>query len=217
MRGSLALLFGLAQVAVAAAAPPVVTVPQEVAGEPAAFVVVKATTTGKWVKYVPLDGGLSVFPSDLLADKTVTVVVASKPGRYRVLAYSGNDDGGAEAVTTVVIGGGVTPITPDPPKDPPVIPAKRLHFMLVYPSDVGVPVDVQKSRDLPVWADIEKAGHSVGVLSYFALKPDAQAKLSGKPLPLVAVWEHTAEGKIRLTDVTKPLPTPDTTVKELLK
>ena len=87
------------------AAPPALTLPPEIPGEPVAFVEVRAKTDGKWVRYVTLDAGLAVFPSSLLSDKTVTVVVAAKPGRYRILAYTGNDDGGAEAITTLVIGG----------------------------------------------------------------------------------------------------------------
>lgn len=220
MRVQAALAWLLAAAALATAAPPTVTLPETVSGEPAAFVVVKAKIDGATAaKFVALDPGLSVFPGGLLKAEDTTVVVAQKAGRYRVLCYSGNADGPSEpAVTTVVIGGAtVPPIGADPPKGPPAQPAKKYHFMLVYPSDVGVPADVRRSHALPAWADIEKAGHTYGVLSYFALKPDAQAKLSGKPLPLVAVWEHTAGGKMALTDTTKPLPADDSQVRELIK
>lgn len=107
-----ALLFAAV---VAQAAPPVVTLPAEVTGEVSAFVVVKAKVEGdtKGVRYVALDSGLSIFPSDLLSDKNALVVVAGRPGRYKVLAYSGNADGPSEPAYTVLLIG-----TPDPPPGP---------------------------------------------------------------------------------------------------
>ncbi len=47
-------------------------------GEVGAFVPVRtAVTDAKAVKFVSLDPGLNLFPADLLADKTATVVTAS--------------------------------------------------------------------------------------------------------------------------------------------
>ena len=95
--------------------------PAEVRGEVAAFVTVVAETTGKTVKFYPLDGGLSVFPAALLANPKATVVVAAKSGTYRLLAYTAAGDVPSDPqICRVVIGNGkpddVKPPTPPPPQ-----------------------------------------------------------------------------------------------------
>lgn len=222
--GAKALLAVLATAAVAFAAPPTLTAPAEVKGEVSAFVVVKATASGaKWVKYVPLDSGLSVFPSDLLADKTVTVVVASKAGRYRVLAYTGNDEGGAETVTTLVIGatGGGTPPTTDPPVKPPV--GDRLHFMIVRPGGVGIRPDleaeVNRILDLPAWKELKWKGdelHTKADWPFTSLKPPEQEKFKNQPMPFLLTWRYSGN-QILLVDGPSKVPTNDAEVRGLLK
>ena len=94
------------------------TLPKEIVGTPGAFIPIKPTTAGKAVKFVSLDPGLNLFPSDLLADKTATVASSVTPGRYRVLAYTALDGAPSEpAITTVVIGGTVPPDVPPDPED----------------------------------------------------------------------------------------------------
>ncbi len=121
------------------AAPPV-TVPSEVQGEVSDFVTIRAKTDGKAVKFVALDPGLRVFPSDLLSDKKATVVTASKPGRYRLLAYSSvKDDPTEPAVVTVVIGG-AAPVPPTPvDPDPPAPKVETFRVLLVYESAAVLP------------------------------------------------------------------------------
>jgi hypothetical protein len=81
----------------------------------AGFVTVTATTEGKLVRFLPLDGGLNVFPSNLLADPKSTVVSAAVPGRYRLLAYSSVADVPTPpAITTIIIG----QVKPDPGPQP---------------------------------------------------------------------------------------------------
>jgi len=81
------------------------SVPPEIRGEVAGFVTVTATTDGKLVRFIPLDPGLNVFPSDLLSDRKSTVVSAALPGRYRLLAYSCVVDVPTPpAITTIIIG-----------------------------------------------------------------------------------------------------------------
>lgn len=122
------------------AAPPV-DVPKEVTGDVGAFVTVRAKTDGKVVRFVPLDGGLNVFPADLLSDKKATVVTASKPGRYRLLAYSSvKDDPTEPAIVTVVIGGAApVPPTPVDPVDPPAPKVETFRVLLVYESAAVLP------------------------------------------------------------------------------
>ncbi len=113
----------------ALAAPPELTLPKEVVGEPGAFVRVKAATTGKTVKWLALDAGLNVFPTDLLKDTRTAVVTAGRAGRYRLLAVTAAADELSDpAVCVVVIGDAPPPGPgpgpgPDPP--PPTDPLAR--------------------------------------------------------------------------------------------
>lgn len=207
MRATTTLLFMLAPLAFAA--PPTLTLPAEVTGEVAAFVTVKATVAGdvKGVKYVPIDAGLSVFPSDLLSDKTVTVVVASKAGRYRVLAYSGNADGPSEpAITTVVIGG-AKPVDP-----PPVSPTDVFYFAVVR-SDQNTQ-EFEALMRLAAWDEWRKAGHVVKDIPISELSPGLARPLT---LPAVMILKKTAEGKWTDTRNNKPMPQTDDAIRGLLK
>jgi len=202
--------------AAAQAAPPVVTVPAEVTGEVAAFVTVKAAVTdAKAVKFVPLDSGLSVFPSGLLSDPTVTVVVAQQAGRFRILCYSGNADGPSEpAVTTVVIGGATAPVIDPKEPDPVVPPTTSLYFAVVRPNGPVAPATAAALR-LPAWDSLRAAGH--------LMKDFEVGKLpTGVPVPstvpAVVTLKRNADGTTwTVLDGSKPLPTSNDQVKDLLK
>jgi len=219
MRGPLALLSVFAAVALATASPPVVTLPAEIRGDASAFVVVKPSEVkdADAVKFVPLDAGLSVFPGDLLTDKKVTVVVAAKAGRYRLLAYAGNKDGASEpALTTLVIGGATVPPPVDPPKDPPVVTPTKLHFMVVRPNGPIAP-STEAAMNLSAWSEVKAAGHTYSDLPFDALPESAKLKFTGQPLPFLLTWEHKG-GQIVLTE--RPagkMPTTDTDLRGLLK
>ncbi len=96
------------------------TVPPEIKGDPASFIVIEAKTEGKTVKFVPLDAGIQVFPSRLLSDPKSTVVVAQKAGKYRVLCYSALPSGEPTdpVITTVIVGDYTPPLPPNPPPAP---------------------------------------------------------------------------------------------------
>lgn len=195
------------------AAPPVVTLPREVPGEVSAFVTVRADVKdAKSVKFLPLDAGLSVFPGGLLSDSTVTVVVASKPGRYRVLAYAGNADGASEpAVTTVVIGG-----ASPPPVEPILTPVAKFFFLIVRP--VG-PVDpaTEKWLTLPAWADLRAAGHPMKDVPLDALPANVTVP-PGTTLPTLLAFRVAADGKtMARVEGVKPVPTSDDQIRGLIK
>jgi len=202
------------------AAPPVVTLPAEVPGEVAAFVLVKADVKeAKAVKFLPLDSGLSVFPSGLLNDPTVTVVVASKPGRYRVLAYAGNADGASEpATTTVVIGGAKPPpVDPNPtPTDPPPTTPGKMFFVIVRPVGPINPA-TEKLLTLPAWADIKKDGHAMRDFPADQLPPGIVVP-PGTTLPTLLPFRYLPDGKsIKSAGNPQPLPTSDDQIRGLLK
>lgn len=221
MRACLVVLAALAASAIQAA-PPVVTLPAEIRGDVSAFVVVKPSEVkdADAVKFVPLDAGLSVFPGDLLTDKKVTVVVAAKAGRYRLLAYSGNKDGASEpAITTLVIGGATTPPPVDPPKDPPPVTGKK-HYMLVRAGG-PIPKWIEDAMNLPAWAEVKALGHSVAdiTLDDVRIPPEVRTKYAGQPTPFMLVWDLVPGKNMLLPDNAPALPFPTTNdaIKGLLK
>ena len=121
-----------------------VVLPKEVQGEVGQFVTVRPTSLdGGGVEYMPLDPGLSIFPSNLLTDKSVLVFTSPKAGRYRVLAYTAKGDKPSPpSICTVVIGGTPKPDDPkpvdpkpdDPKPNPAPIPLPGLRVMIVYDS-----------------------------------------------------------------------------------
>jgi len=120
---------------------------KEVKGEVGQFVTVRPSSLdGGAVVYVPLDSGLSIFPSDLLTDKSALVFTAPKVGRYKVLAYTAKADKPSPPTICVVVIGDAPdvpvpkPDEPKPPKpdDPKPTPAPiqkdGLRVMIVYNS-----------------------------------------------------------------------------------
>lgn len=106
-----------------------IKLPAEVQGTPGQFITIQADTPGKVVRWVAIDGGLSLFPSELLRDSRYAVVTAAANGRYRLLAYTAmGDEPSAPAVVVIVISGGPnpppgpTPPGPTPPPNPPTPP-----------------------------------------------------------------------------------------------
>lgn len=185
---------------VAQAAPPVVTVPQEVTGEVGSFVAVRATVTdAKVVKFVPVDPGLNVFPADLLADKTATVVTGSKPGKFRLICYSGNADGPSEPVTvTVVIGGGgppvVDPVNPNPPTPTPA-KAEKVILVVVEETLSRTVKQGEQLAALQEWADAGKHGRfTVDKDDPTAARNGYLAVLKEKDVSLPAVIVFDAKG-----------------------
>jgi hypothetical protein len=102
-----------------------IEVPAEVKGQPGSFVTITAKTTGKTVKWVPLDPGLNLFPVDLLKDTHTAVATAPLAGEYRVMAYTAIDGEPTGPVICKVILGNPKP--PEPPKPPvPPVPTDPL-------------------------------------------------------------------------------------------
>lgn len=94
-----------------------ISLPEEVHGS-GVFIAVKAVTNGKEVKWVNFDGGLDIFPADLLKDSKTIVVGARKDGVYRLGAYTALGDKPSDMAFTKVIVGDGKP-EPDPNPNPP--------------------------------------------------------------------------------------------------
>jgi hypothetical protein len=119
------LLFLALAAPCATSAPPVVTGPDKVYAEVGDWAEVKVETTAKSVQFVTLDLGLKVFPTEKLKDPKATLVSALKPGKYRILCYTGDAEGpSAPLVVTVTFGTPAppAPVVPDPPSPTPVPP-----------------------------------------------------------------------------------------------
>lgn len=132
------------------------TLPTEIAGEAGGFVGIKATTEGKSVRWVSLTPGLHVLPF-ALADQKATVVTATRPGRYRLLAYSAVGGEPTDPVVTTVIFSDASPapspVPPGPPGPEPVDAlTKKIRDALA--SDPGTPA--------------EKAAHANTLAGFFA-------------------------------------------------
>lgn len=100
-------------------------VPAEVLGDPGVYVSVPAVTNGKDVKWVVLDPGISLFPTEFLKSSKTAVLSTAKKGQYRVLAVTAlNDQVSEPAICVIKIGeqkpGPDVPpdVPPDEPKDP---------------------------------------------------------------------------------------------------
>lgn len=136
---ALALLLLCGAVALAE---PEISLPKEVIGQPGQFIMIPATTSGSDVKWYSCDSGLALFPSQLLRDNKTAIAIASKPGRYRLLAWTAKGDLASEAAVCILVIGDVPPVPPIPPgPNPPVppvppvpvpIPGDGLRVLMVY-------------------------------------------------------------------------------------
>ena len=99
---------------------PDIMLPETVKAQVGVFVPITAQTKGDTVRFVAIDPGLSVFPANLLADKKSTVVVASRDGTYRILAYTSVDNQpSSPAFCTIVVGDGKNPDNNKPDNNKP--------------------------------------------------------------------------------------------------
>ena len=106
-----------------AADAPKIELPKEISAEVSDPVAIKATTTGKIIKWMVLDvdkdgkSGIAIFPAEL-KDPLTTVVICKKPGNWRVMAYTAlGDEPSDPAICTIKVAGYVPP-GPDPGPGP---------------------------------------------------------------------------------------------------
>lgn len=140
-------------------AEPLVRLPAEVKGQPGDFLVVKADTQGKIVRWYAPDPGLSLFPSELLRDTKTAVVIGRQPGRYRLVAYTAEGDAPSPVAETVVVLGNAPPPGPEPgpgPTPPPPPPSDPLVRKLQ--EAYGSEQDAGKATLLPKLASVYRHG-----------------------------------------------------------
>lgn len=116
------------------AAPPSLTLPARVSGQPGAFLTVAAQTSGKNVAWLVIDPGLNLFPVSLLKDSKTAVVTSGVPGKYRLLAVTAaGDEVSQPAVCEIVIEGTKpAPVpAPTPVPTPPAPPAAKVSWAIV--------------------------------------------------------------------------------------
>lgn len=96
-----------------------ISLPPEIKGDVNDWIVVKAVSSGKSIKWVPITPGLKVFPVELLKDTKCLIVSASNAGTYKLLAYTGDETGPSDpAFTNIVLGGSPVPPNPGPGPGP---------------------------------------------------------------------------------------------------
>ena len=179
--------------------------PSEVRGEVGSFVTILAETSGKVVKFYPLDPGLSVFPPALLANTKATVVVAGQPGRYRVLAYTAAGDTPSDPVLcTVVIGGAPpAPVPPMPPVPPapgpgPVPPAPDALAMSLRGIYGGLQ-EAGKAQTVAALAKVFRAVDPSTVATLGQLESTLRAQSRGIPTTAIQPIRETIAEHLRST------------------
>lgn len=139
-------------------------------GEPGEFVTVKGETNGSVIEWASPDRGLNVFPASMLKDSRTAVVNSSKPGAYRLWAWTarGNTPTAKfECIVTIGVPAPTPTPTPDPPTPDPKpkppepaptpapIPVAGLRVLMVFDKHSKTPVtkeqlavmDGQRFRD----------------------------------------------------------------------
>ena len=161
--------------------------PAEVRGEVAAFVTVVAETTGKTVKFYPLDGGLSVFPAALLANPKATVVVAAKSGTYRLLAYTAAGDVPSDPqICRVVIGNGKPDDVKPPPPPPP--PPDQVPLLESLVGIYGGLQEPNKQKHVKALADIyRRAAATVDQFADLGTLYSSIRRTAGEVVPADAI------------------------------
>ena len=174
--------------------------PAEVRGEVGSFVTILADTSGKVVKFYPLDPGLSVFPPALLANTKATVVVAAQPGRYRVLAYTASGDTPSDPVLcTVVIGGAPpAPVPPSPVPPSPVPPAPDA-LALSLRSIYGGLQEAGKAQTVATLAKVFRAVDPSTVATLGQLESTLRAQSRGIPTTAIQPIRETIAEHLRST------------------
>ena len=154
---------------------PLLTLPKEVKGEPGAFLRVVAETPGKVVKWRPVDAGLNLFPVDLLKDTKVAVVVALKPGRYRLQAVTALADEPSDIVETTVIVGDAPDPGPDPGPGPQPKPEPDAELYKKLKPLYDGEASADKKKHSKALASVYRQGLSQ--VDSFNTGPDAMQKL----------------------------------------
>jgi hypothetical protein len=112
--------------------------PETVKGQPGSFVVVRAETDGKTVRWVMLDDGCSMLPPDLMKDSRAAIVFTPRAGKFRLLAYSAKGDEPSEPrICILEIGDAVPPKPPTPPVPPGPIDPLAAKLQQAYDADAA--------------------------------------------------------------------------------
>lgn len=168
--------------------------PPKVSGEVGQFIAVQPTMcSGLEVQYFALDS-ISVFPANLLSDKKATVVVATRPGKYRLVAWTAVDGKPTPGVVvTVEVGGSPVPPEPQPKPPQPDINPDGDQLYLDLQSILGGLQESEQKRNLALLASVfDRASRIAGVqtvgqlyaemrkLSAATLRPDVLEVVRGR-------------------------------------
>lgn len=162
---------------------PILSLPTSVTGEVGEPIKITATTNAKQVRWMVLDKGLHLWPSDTLKSATMTVVWALKPGDYRMVGYTAVGSQLTDPVKcTVTVTGDPTPLpvppapapaptpgpapTPNPPAPTPVVNTAPSLWIVTIDNAISRPPALSALMGNTIfWASVKTAGHQVAQLS----------------------------------------------------
>lgn len=119
------------------------------------WIILRAETEGRIVRWKSIDRGLRIAPAELaLRDPKATLATASRPGKYRVVCVTAKGDVPSEIIEFIVA---VEPDGPDPPEPKPPDPTDPLTRKLreAFQTDPGEPA--KKREQLAVLAGFYSA------------------------------------------------------------
>jgi hypothetical protein len=166
------------------------TLPPEVKGDPGTFIIVRAETDCPSLRWLPLDDGLSLIPPELLRDSRCAIVMAGKPGKYRLLCYGAKGDTPTSpAVTRVAVGH-------DAPPPPPPGPQAKLHVTVVTDADHVDAALAELLRSQTLRKSLDQAGHTLRLYDTTSAVLDQQhlrPLLNSVGLPALIVQQPTGQ------------------------
>ncbi len=151
---------------VSASAAPRLKLPEKVEAEPG-VIEIAADTDSKEVGWQIMDKGISMISPDRLVDSKVLVLVALKPGTYRIVAAINGEPKPLLAMTTVIVGDGGSPAPPPTPVNPDADLLGKLQAVYGADGDPAKAVHLanlksmykQMSNNVPnvaTWGDLYK-------------------------------------------------------------
>lgn len=187
--------------------------PETVKGDTGTYIIVKAETPGKVVKWRLLDKGIALFPSEYLKDTKVAILTTKEKGKFRLLAVTALGDEPSEPQIVVIdTTDGITP----PPDIPPVVPVSDLGKKLQSAYAAGVKDQASLTQLAALYGQAAENDFLSKVASWEHLfqSMDSSARtlgLKGKLLPLQGIISDylkkagfsSSDDKTALTDASR--------------
>lgn len=193
---------------------PIVELDKEIHGSPRGFIVVTAKSNGPIVQWVALDPGLTLIPPQLLRDSKTAVLMADRPGKYRLLAYTALGDTPSAPTTTTIVVNAATP-TPNPPNSPD---SDSAIWAVVIQPDGPLSPSLAANRKHAAWSRLKERGVNLSWIELSAVDPTYANDIQGLVPPILLILKvRTVDGKPISTVISRhSLPSPEIAERLLL-